>query len=373
MHIVTVKIPEEKEKSYPIIIGQDILGNLGEHIKVCSKAKKFLIVTNDTVYNLFSEKIKTFVNESWGVVYESFVLNDGEKYKNMSSLEQIWQKAIECGLERKDGIIALGGGVIGDAAGFAAATYLRGVDFIQIPTTLLAQVDSSVGGKVAVNHPLGKNLIGAFYQPKLVYTDITALKSLPLTQLKVGLAEVLKYAFIEASCNIKDQNQDFISFLDREKDNIFSYKPEILAELIEYCCKLKAAVVNQDEKEADLRAILNFGHTIGHAVEKCSNYETYNHGQAVAIGMIGAFHIAHSMKLISSDYLNSSLSLIEKYGLDYKINKSIKIESLLDAMLLDKKVLAKKVRFILPIGKAKVEIFSDIDKNTIISALEKLY
>ena len=372
MNTLTVNIPQEKEKSYPIIIGKDLLDDISAAIKNHTKAQKFLIITNPTVYALYGEKVKNSLLKN-NFVYEILILQDGEKHKNITNLEQIWTKSIECRLERKDCILALGGGVIGDIAGFAASTYLRGIDFIQVPTTLLAQVDSSVGGKVAINHPLGKNLIGAFYQPKLVYTDISTLSSLPVEQLKVGLAEVLKYGFIETSCNLKDQNHDFTSFLEENRENIFSYNPETLAQVIEYSCKLKAAVVNQDEKEAGLRAILNFGHTIGHAVEKCSKYEMYNHGEAVAIGMKGAFYIAYDMELIDQAYLNSSLSLIEQYGLDLKIPKSIEIQHLLDAMLLDKKVLSKKIRFILPIDKARVDIFSEVNENTLISALQKLY
>ncbi|OGI23352.1 MAG: 3-dehydroquinate synthase [Candidatus Melainabacteria bacterium RIFOXYA12_FULL_32_12] len=370
--IVKVEIPVQESRNYPIIIGKNILDHLGEYVKTYSKANKILIITNETIYPLFGEKVKSSL-EKENLETEFLILNDGEKYKDIKSLELIWTKAIEYKLERKDAILALGGGVVGDITGFAAATYLRGIDFIQVPTTLLAQVDSSVGGKVAVNHKLGKNLIGAFYQPKLVFTDIETLKTLPVEELKVGLAEVLKYGFIEESCNLKEEKLGLLKYLEAKKDDIFALNPTTIQNLIKYCCQLKAAVVNQDEKEAGLRAILNFGHTIGHAVEKCANYNNFTHGQGVAIGMKGAFYIAKEKGLIAEDYLNSSLNLINLYGLDYKISQDFKQDDLMAAMLVDKKVLSKKIRFVLPASTANVGIFSDIDRDIIYSAIEKLY
>jgi 3-dehydroquinate synthase len=370
--VVKVEIQESETRSYPIVIGENALDSLGKLIKQNSKAKKFLVVTNKTVSPLYGQKVKESL-EKEGFITEFIILEDGERFKNINSLESIWDEAIKNKIERKDGILALGGGVVGDIAGFAAATYLRGVDFIQVTTTLLAQVDSSVGGKVAINHKSGKNLLGAFYQPKLVLTDTSTLKTLSVDELKVGLAEILKYGFIEKSCGLKGSKFDFINFLTLNKDEIFSLDSDITKKLIKHCCELKAAVVNQDERESGLRAILNFGHTIGHAVEKCSNYEGFNHGQAVAVGMRGALYIAKEKNLIDNNYFNEALSLIKLYGLDYKIPVSIQKEDLLDAMLLDKKVLSNKIRFILPVNRAKVEIFSDVDRNVILSAIEKLY
>ncbi|MFH0703144.1 MAG: 3-dehydroquinate synthase [bacterium] len=370
---VKVAIPGDKAKNYNIIIAQDIIKHTGIFIKKSLKAEKILVITNETICSLFGNELKQSL-EDQNLTYDFVILKDGEEYKKIESLELIWTKAIEFKLERKDAILALGGGVIGDISGFAAATYLRGIDFIQMPTTLLAQVDSSVGGKTAINHKLGKNLIGAFYQPKLVLTDTNTLKSLPDMQLKVGLAEVLKYGFIEKSCNLNEPELNLTKFLENKKQAIFSKNPAILTELIKYCCKLKAAVVNQDEKESGLRVILNFGHTIGHAIEKCTNYELFNHGQAVAIGMTGAFYIAKDKNLISEDYLNSSLNLINLFGLgDYKIPQNIKIADLMNAMQVDKKVLFNKIRFILPVKIAEVEIFNDIEEKLIYSGLEKLY
>lgn len=369
---VKVEIPEQQGYFYPIIIGENILYKVEKFIKNYSKAAKLLIITNERVYSLFGEKIQeSLLNEGFEI--EFVLLEEGEKYKDINSLEVIWQRAIEFKLERKDAIVALGGGVIGDVAGFAAASYLRGIDFIQIPTTLLAQVDSSVGGKVAVNHKLGKNLIGSFYQPKFVLTDVATLNTLPERELKVGLAEILKYSMIEKTCGLYGLNTTLIEYLKQNKEAIFALNTDIIQELIKYCCELKAAVVNKDEKESGLRAILNFGHTIGHAIEKCSNYENINHGEAVAIGMKGALYISEARKLIDENYYKRCLELLELYKMDYKINKLINPEFIYEAMLSDKKILSGKVRFVLSTGKSEVEIFNDTEKEIIMDAVKILY
>lgn len=369
---VNVEIPEQQEYSYPIIIGENILDNIGIFAKKYLNSQKLLIVTNKTVYPLYGERVKESLLKE-GFEIDFVVMEDGEKYKNIQSLEAIWQKAIEFKLERKDAIVALGGGVVGDITGFAASTYLRGIDFVQIPTTLLSQVDSSVGGKVAVNHQLGKNLIGNFYQPKFVLTDISTLKTLSESDLKVGLAEVLKYGMIEKSCGLNSLDTGFIEYLKQNKEAIFALNTDIIQELIKYCCELKAAVVNKDEKEAGLRAILNFGHTIGHAIEKCSGYENINHGQAIAIGMRGALFISKAGKLIDENYYKSCIELLDLYGMDYKIAKSINSEAIYNAMLSDKKILSGKIRFVLSTVESEVGIFNDIDKEIVLEALNTLY
>ena len=370
--MVKVEIPEQQAYFYPIIIGEDILDKVGKFIKKYSKAQKLLIITNKTVYPLFGEKIKASLLKE-GFEIDFVILEDGEKYKNIQSLESIWQRAIEFKLERKDAIIALGGGVIGDVTGFAASTYLRGIDFIQIPTTLLSQVDSSVGGKVAVNNKLGKNLIGSFYQPKFVLTDVSTLKTLSESELKVGLAEVLKYGMIEKSCGLRGFDASLLEYLKQNKEAIFTLNTDIIQELVKYCCELKAAVVNKDEKEAGLRAILNFGHTIGHAIEKCSNYENINHGQAIEMGMKGALYISKARNLIDEDYYKDCMEILDLYKMDYKISKSIKPEALYDAMLSDKKILSGRIRFVLSTGESEVNIFNDIDKEIVLDAINSLY
>lgn len=357
MDKLIVKIPQSETKEYPILIGKGLALFSNKYITDYCRNKKFLIVTNETIFKLWGNKID-IKNSDW------CILPDGEEYKNFDSLKIIIDNALAIKLERKDAIVAFGGGVIGDMAGFAASIYLRGIDFIQIPTTLLAQVDSSVGGKVAINHELGKNLIGSFYQPKLVLIDTDFLNTINLKQFKTGLAEVVKYGFIEKTCNY-EESYDFIDFLTKNKQKIFELDKDILIQLISICCSLKNAVVTKDEKEQGLRAILNFGHTFAHAIEIATNYTEYTHGEAVAIGMKIAFALSHRMKLISNTYYESSLNLLKSFGLEYRLNPQLSVDTIVEAMYLDKKVEDGGVRFILPVGQGKVKIFENINEKLI--------
>lgn len=347
---IRVNINEKQAYDYPIFIGENLLEKAQYYISKYSSANKILVVTNETIMNLYPDALK--LDNA-----EFLVLKDGEQYKNFETYKQILDKALEMRLERKDAFVAFGGGVIGDITGFCASTYLRGIDFIQIPTTLLAQVDSAVGGKVAINTGFGKNLVGAFYQPKLVLSDISTLKTLDNRQFKTGLAEVIKYAFIEktAMCNF-----NFFDFLASNVSQIKDRNMSILKEVIKICCEIKAKVVNQDEQEKGLRAILNFGHTYAHAIEKVTNYTHFTHGEAVAIGMRFALDIAKLKKTISNEYYNSSITLLSKFALTYVLPATITQEQLMSAMLFDKKVVDNKIRFVLPIEKGKVMITSDV-------------
>lgn len=347
---VSVNINEKSAFDYPIFIGENLLKNAQLYVSRYTKASKFLIVTNKTVANLYRESLN-IQNAEW------MVLEDGEQYKNFDTYKLIMDKALEMRLERKDAFIAFGGGVVGDITGFCAATYLRGIDFIQIPTTLLAQVDSSVGGKVAINTQFGKNLVGAFYQPKLVLADTSTLCTLDKRQFKTGLAEVVKYAFIEktAMCNF-----NFLNFLLDNSELIKSKDLGIVKEMIKICCEIKARVVNEDEQEKGLRAILNFGHTYAHAIEKVTNYTHFTHGEAVAIGMRLVFDLAKMRNTISSDYYNLAIKLLSKFALTYVLPDSTTHEALVEAMLFDKKVQDNKVRFVLPVDVGKVVITSDV-------------
>jgi 3-dehydroquinate synthase len=362
--MLKVELKKIVDNSYPIEIGSQILAKASTYIKKSTTAKKLLIVTNETVNKLYYQKLVAGLKD---FEIEKIVLKDGEKHKNIGSLQKIWDKALKIKLERKDAMIALGGGVIGDITGFAASTYLRGIDFIQIPTTLLAQVDSSIGGKVAINHPLGKNMLGAFYQPKLVLIDTSTLKTLPERELKTGLGEVLKYAFIEKSCEL-NENIMLFEFLKTNKVNIYNFDSIILEKLVEYCCKLKASVVNKDEKESGLRAILNLGHTIGHAIEKTTDYKKYTHGEAISLGMIGAFKLALDKNLIDANHMKEALELLIQYEIICK--PSIDVKKVAKATAYDKKVIDSKVRFILPTGQAEVAIFDNIKEKEIIKAIE---
>lgn len=353
---LTVKIPEKARYSYDIIIGEGLISNLSDYLKTYTNAKKFLLVTNETIYGIYKDFLK--INNCKVVV-----LKDGEEYKNFDSLQRILNAAIENKLERRDCMIAFGGGVIGDITGFAASCYLRGIDFIQIPTTLLAQVDSSVGGKVAINHEKGKNLIGAFYQPKVVIADIALLKTLDKRQLKTGLGEVLKYAFIEKSCGCA-LNYRFFDFLHINKEKIYALDTNVMSQLINICCTLKAAVVEKDECEKGLRAILNFGHTFAHAIESLTNYTKYTHGEAVAMGMKMAFRLALQLELIDEDYAFAGEELIDKYELIEDM-PSFEADEFIEAMSLDKKVDFDTIRFILSDGDFRVKMVSVEDVEVI--------
>lgn len=336
------------EKKYPIFIDSEPIENLNERIFNYTKANKILIIISEKVNKLYGNKF-AFKNSI------KFVLKDGETQKNFKNYKKILDFALKNKLERKDAIIAVGGGVVGDIAGFAAATYLRGIDFIQIPTTLLACVDSSVGGKVAINTNYGKNLVGAFYQPKVVFCNLNFLKTIDERQFKTGLAEVLKYAFIEKSCQAVTE-YNFFDFLEKNYDRILSHDNEILAKIIEISLELKAAVVAKDEKELGLRKILNFGHTYGHAIEKITNYKKYTHGEAIAIGMIFAINLAFKKDLITEEYKNQSLKIIEKFNLIKNIPK-FNSKKMINLMQSDKKVEDGKIKFILPIQKSVVDCF----------------
>ncbi len=356
-----IKIKAEKEQSYPVLIGENLIDNAYQYIKEYTKANKFLLVTNEKVEKLYGELAE---NKN---TYK-IILPDGEVYKNMQMLNKIIDKAIEIKLERKDAIIALGGGVIGDMAGFAASIYERGIDFIQIPTTLLAQVDSSVGGKVAVNHKYGKNMIGNFYQPKLVLADTKTLKTLDERQFKTGLAEVLKYAFIEKSCQA-EKDYKLFEFLEANISKIQKRDTQIIQELIYICCSLKSSVVNKDEKEKGLRAILNFGHTYAHAIEKLTEYNKYTHGEAVSIGMKMVFNLALNIGYINKEYYERCIQLITKYKLKTELEEEFNKEIFYESMKNDKKVSNGEIKFVIPIKEKEVEIINKIDKNNIIQGI----
>lgn len=350
-------------KKYPIYIDSDSISDVSAFVESLEKkifkytnANKILVVISQKVDKLYGGHFK-FKNSI------KFILKDGEKQKNFKNYQRILNFALKNRLERKDAIIAIGGGVVGDIAGFAASTYLRGIDFIQIPTTLLACVDSSVGGKVAINTDFGKNLIGAFYQPKAVFCNINFLKTLDERQFKTGLAEVLKYAFIQKSCpaNI---GFDLFDFLEENAEKVLAKDDETLAKIIKICLELKASVVAKDEKEQDLRKILNFGHTYGHAVEKVTSYKKFTHGEAVAMGMDFAILLAFEKGLITNEYKDQALMLIEKYNLIKKKPK-LNQKKLIEAMSSDKKIENGKIKFILPTQKSTVEQFDNIDLDKI--------
>ncbi|MGI2261068.1 3-dehydroquinate synthase [Shewanella sp. GXUN23E] len=336
-------------RSYPIYIGRNLMTESGTWSRFLNK--RFLIVTNETVAPLY---LQSLVNALAPLGHtDVIILPDGEQFKTLEYLNDIYTSALEHNLARDCVFIALGGGVIGDMTGFAAACYQRGVDFVQVPTTLLSQVDSSVGGKTAVNHPLGKNMIGAFYQPKQVIIDTECLKTLPAREFAAGMAEVIKYGIIWDSA--------FFDYLETNVDMLTSLDNESLAYTIKRCCEIKAEVVSEDETEQGVRALLNLGHTFGHAIEAEMGYGKWLHGEAVAAGMILAAETSVAMGFMDESKLCRIRALIAAFDLPIKAPDSMDFNSFIKHMRRDKKVLAGQLRLVLPtdIGKAEVVVVNN--------------
>lgn len=347
----------EKKKSYPIYIDTDPINELRERILKDFGYPKFLVVISEKVYKLYE-------NDLGLKKEELFILKDGEVEKNFKNYQKILQRCEQMGLNRKSAIIAIGGGVVGDITGFVASSYMRGIDFIQVPTTLLACVDSSVGGKVAIDTKLGKNLVGAFYQPKAVYINLNFLNTLDEKQYSSGLAEVVKYAFIEKSCGASFEYGLF-DFLSVHSSKILDRDLRFLNKVIKVCIELKIAVVTQDEKESGLRKILNFGHTYGHALESITHYKEFTHGEAVAYGMHFMFNYAHKLKLIDANYKEVAIALLNKFGF-YDRTFKYPPQKLIQLMQKDKKAEENSIKVILPTLKGYVKE-SDFDIEAALS------
>ena len=344
--VINVNLPQQ---AYDIAVVAGSLDDLGVWMSRLKLGNKVLVVSNPAIFKKYGERTVAAMQLVGDEVY-SCTLPAGERYKTLKSVQKIYDVALENRLERSSTIVALGGGVIGDMAGFAAATWLRGINVVQVPTSLLAMVDSSVGGKTGVNHPQGKNLIGAFYQPRFVLIDPLVLKTLPPREFRAGMAEVIKYGII--------WDADLFSKLEmcQRLDQLRYVDEELLETIIVRSCQAKADVVSQDEKEAGLRAILNYGHTIGHAVESLTGYKLVNHGEAVAIGMVAAGQIAVQLKMWKQEEAQRQDALIQKTGLPTQLPSGLDIEAIIDSLQTDKKVKDGKVRFVLPtqIGKVKI-------------------
>lgn len=322
-------------RSYPIFIGKELLSNPACFQPYIS-GKQVMIVSNETVAPLYEAKLRAALTE---YDVDSVILPDGEQYKNWETLNLIFDALLQKRHSRRTTIIALGGGVVGDMAGFAAASYQRGVDFIQVPTTLLSQVDSSVGGKTAINHPLGKNMIGAFYQPKAVIIDTDSLTTLPPREVSAGLAEVIKYGLI--------RDAEFCDWLESNVERLMALEPEALTYAIKTSCLCKARVVEEDELEGGVRALLNLGHTFGHAIESHSGYGNWLHGEAVGAGMV----MAAKLSMLEGDISRSDVERIEKLvsraGLPVAGPEAMSPDDYMGLMSVDKKVLDGRIRFVL--------------------------
>ena len=342
------------ERSYPIVIAEEIV-QLGRTWQALPKAAAALIVTNDFVAPFYLEKLKQALSGRYSQIHE-VILPDGEKHKDWQTLNLIFDGLLTHGCDRKTVLFALGGGVVGDMTGFAAASYMRGVPFVQVPTTLLSQVDSSVGGKTAINHPLGKNMIGAFYQPQLVVCDLATLDTLPVRELSAGLAEVIKYGPIA--------DMEFFSWLEQNIDALLRRDRAALAHAVQRSVEIKAWVVSQDERESGLRAILNFGHTFGHAMEAGMGYGNWLHGEGVAAGMVMAAELSLRLGMVDSNFVARLRNLIERAGLPVRgavIDAQDNAGRYLELMRVDKKSEAGEIRFVLIDGAGKAVVKSAPD------------
>jgi 3-dehydroquinate synthase len=360
--VIKVNLPQQ---SYEISIAPGNLDKLGEHVNSLNLGKKVLLVSNSTVFQHYGERAYQSLKAADFEVTRC-ILPDGESYKTLDSVQKIYDTALESRLERSSTMIALGGGVIGDMTGFAAATWLRGINFVQVPTTLLAMVDASIGGKTGVNHPHGKNLIGAFYQPRHVLIDPDVLKTLPVREFRAGMAEVIKYGVIWDAQLFAEME------LSPRLDEMSYLKPELIDSILTRSCQAKADVVSKDEKEAGLRAILNYGHTIGHAVESLTGYTLIVHGEGVAIGMVAAGLIALELGMWQQQDTQRQQALIQKAGLPTHLPNELDIEAIIEALQVDKKVKAGKVRFVLPTQIGAVSLTDQVPSDIIRQVLRSM-
>ncbi|NEO85838.1 MAG: 3-dehydroquinate synthase [Spirulina sp. SIO3F2] len=358
--VLRVDLPDT---AYEIAIAPQNLDTIGTQMAGLNLGKKVLLISNPEIEQFYGDRVRDALSTA-GFNVATHLIPAGEEYKTLASIEQVYDAALAHRLERSSTMVALGGGVIGDMTGFAAATWLRGINFVQAPTSLLAMVDASVGGKTGVNHPQGKNLIGAFYQPKLVLIDPTVLATLPPREFRAGMAEVIKYGVI--------WDADLFAQLEAA-EGLSSYETidsQLLETILVRSCQAKAAVVSQDEKEAGLRAILNYGHTLGHAVESLTQYRLVNHGEAVAIGMVAAGQLAAQLDLWTTAEAERQDKLITQTGLPTQIPGQLAVAEIVDTLQTDKKVKAGKVQFILPTTLGQVKITDQVPAEVLAGVIQ---
>ena len=346
--------------SYNIHIDKGLLEKIGDILVKENAPCKTLLITDKNIEKVYSSIISESLRENKFDV-RLVTLKPGEEQKTLETAGILYDTCFDHKLDRNSLIVALGGGVVGDISGFVAATFMRGIPFIQVPTSLLAQVDSSIGGKVAVNHPKGKNMIGSFYQPQAVFIDTDTLSTLPAPELVAGLVEVIKYGVIK--------DAELFEYIEKSLYDILQLNHNALLKIIATSCQIKANVVEEDEKEKHLRAILNYGHTIGHAIETVTNYKKYRHGEAVAIGMLYASRIAIDMRLADNTVFERQLSLIKRLGLP--LQTGLKPEEIVKTLYADKKVIAGRLRFILPTKIGEVIISDQVTEEILYRILSK--
>jgi len=351
------------ENSYSIYIGHDIGERFPELFLEHCGGRSAVIITDTNVGPLYAETVAERLRGA-GLKVEVITVPAGETSKRAAVVESIYDRLFDFAVERSDTIVALGGGVIGDLAGFVAATYKRGVRYVQYPTSLLAMVDSSIGGKTGINHPRGKNMIGAFYQPRMVFADVAWLASLPRRELGCGLAESVKHAVI--------RDADFFSYLEQHSDRILGLEESLLADLVARNYTVKAGVVSADEQESGLRGILNYGHTIGHVFETVLPERDYHHGEAVSLGMVAAGRLAAARNLLREEEVARCIRLQEAFGLPTGVKHPLPVDEMYEAMKHDKKVSGGKIRFVLATGIGSCRFVDDLGESEIKGALESL-
>jgi shikimate kinase/3-dehydroquinate synthase len=362
-------VVETATESYPVFVGRGLLGKLGKKMKQVGLSGRATIISDENVFCHYGGKVEGVLEDA-GFAVNSFVVPPGEETKNMDSASKIYDFLVQHRAERDDIIVALGGGMVGDLAGFVAATFVRGMSWVQVPTSLMAMVDASIGGKVGVNHPEGKNLIGAFYQPDLVVADPRTLETLPGRELTSGWAEVIKYGLI--------LDREFFEFLETNVSGLTELEPQLVTRAIARSAALKGQVVSLDEKEREgKRTILNYGHTIGHGLEAAGKYKQFLHGEAVALGMVGAARLSQRLGLLPSSAVERQQVLLQKFGLPTSLrrkrgNLKVSIASITRAMELDKKVKEKAIRWVLLQDIGKTVIRSDVPQRDVVAVLREL-
>lgn len=351
------------DRSYTIRIGYRVLASLGQAVRDVGRVSRAFLIVDANVVEPYGHLAQQSL-EREGIRTDLLAVPAGEGSKSIETATHLWRELVLRGADRKSFVVALGGGMVGDLAGFVAATYARGIPFFQVPTSLLAQVDSSVGGKVAVNLPEAKNMVGAFYQPRGVLIDIAALETLPKREYHSGLAEVVKYGVI--------LDAEFFAFLEGNTDGLRQRDPALLQTVVARCCRLKADIVEKDEKEeTGLRAVLNYGHTFGHAVETLTGYEAFLHGEAVAIGMMCAARLAERLEMVGPELVKRQQNLLEALELPTRLPK-LDIPSMIAVMQHDKKVQHGQLRFVLPRALGHVEVVGGVPAEIVGQVLQEM-
>lgn len=347
-----------RDRSYPIYVGADILPEIGELCRPFRLSGRGVLITNAVVGPLYSQRVLSSF-EAAGIALALLEVPDGEEFKNLQMASHLYEQLLPLGLDRRSPVVALGGGVIGDLAGFVAATFMRGMPLIHAPTSLLAQVDSSVGGKVGVNLPQAKNMVGAFYQPLLVLSDVRLLQTLPSQELRAGLAEVVKYGIIA--------DKEFFEWVETHLPAILEVKEDAVIHIVKTSCRIKAAVVERDERDEGVRAVLNFGHTVGHALEAATGYRKLTHGEAVAIGMVTAARISYQMGLCGEELPQRLQRVVERIGLPTAL--PLPPENIIEVMGYDKKLKESLMYFVLTKDFGDVTVAPILDPLAVLQSL----